>query len=440
MGLETFAYIIYALLGVLIGSLLSIIPSLHPLNFAGIGVFLFLMFPMDPLGMMMVFMGMLIAYSIVGMVASTFMGAPDDSTVYMVFPNQKYLMYGRGYEASIVTGIGAMCAVLVLMLIAPVSSTVFPIFRKITTPHFNWVLIGVVIYLLQSEWPKDWGSRAKTRLGRLKDGWASLSAGWFVFFLSMMLGFVVLNTPIVPADKAFQNIMPIFVGFFAVPWVLTNMISRAEIPPQTVSNRFFVSKKDMVRGVSAGFTGGMFAAFNPIITAGSGGVLAGHAMSTQGDVQFMVSGSAGRLAYYVGSFFLVWVPLLHLTRKGMAWTASLIYQPRSESDFWLMAAAIAISAVFAFIILVLVSRAMAKFVSGVSFKKISIAVLAVIVVMVFVFSELQGLVLMVICTGIGLIPPMFRTRRLNMLFGFFFPILLNMIGMGGDVLKVLGVY
>jgi putative membrane protein len=433
-------YLLYGLLGVLIGSVLSILPSLHPLNFAGIGVFIFLIFPTDPLGMMMIFMGMLVAYSIVGTVTSTFMGAPDDSTVYMIFPNQKYLMYGRGYEASMITGIGALGAVLILMLIAPVSSTVFPIFRKITTPHYNWVLIGIVIYLLQSEWPKDWGSRAKTKLGRLKDGWTSLSAGWFVFFLSMMLGFIVMNTPIVPADRAFQNIMPVFVGFFAVPWVLTNMISRAEIPPQSVSNRFYVSKKDMLRGTSAGFFGGMFAAYEPIITAGVGGVLAGHATSTQGDTQFMVSGSAGRLTYYVGAFFLLWVPLLHLTRGGMAWTASLMYQPRTESDFWLMMSAIAVSAVFAFLILVFVARAVAKMVAGVSFKKISIAVLFVVLSMVFGFTGLEGLAIMTICTGIGLIPPMFRTRRINMLLGFFFPVFLNMIGMRGDVLKVLGVY
>jgi TctA family transporter len=124
----------------------------------------------------------------------------------------------------------------------------------------------------------------------------------------------------------------------------------------------------------------------------------------------------------------------------MAWTASLIYQPRTESDFWLMMSAIAVSAVFAFLILVFAARAIAKMVAGVSFKKISIAVLFVVLAMVFGFTGFEGLAIMTICTGIGLVPPMFRTRRLNMLLGFFFPVFLNMIGMRGDVLKVLGVY
>ncbi|MDI6883957.1 MAG: tripartite tricarboxylate transporter permease [Hadesarchaea archaeon] len=438
--METLVYLLYGMLGVIIGSLLSILPGLHPLNFAGIGVFLYLAFPMDPLGMALIFAGMLIAYAIVGTITTTFMGSPDDSTMYMAFPNQKYLMYGRGYEASVATGIGSMGSVVLLLMLAPFAGTIFPIFRKLLTPHFHWVLIGVTVYILQSEWPKDWGSRAKTRFGRLKDGWASLSAGWVTFFLAMMLGFIVLNVPITPIDKAFQNIMPVFVGFFAVPWVLTNMASRVDIPPQTVSNTFYISKKDLARGTTSGFLGGMFAAYQPIVTAGIGGVLAGHSTSTQGDVQFMISGSAGRFAYYVGAFFLFWVPLLHLTRGGMAWITGVIYQPRTDSEFCLLMAAIAVAAVFAFMLLVFLSRVVAKVIAGFSFKKISIAVLIGIILLVFWFSGLEGLVILTIATGLGLVPPMFRTRRLNLILGFFFPIFLNMAGLGAGISRFLGVY
>lgn len=439
--MESLIYIAYALVGVLVGSLLSILPGLHPLNFAGIGVFIYLTVPsMNPLGLAMIFVGMLVAYSIIGIITTTFMGSPDDSTMYMAFPNQKYLMYGRGYEASVVCGMGSLGSLLLLLILALFASSMFPMFRKLITPHTHWILMGVAAYILQSEWPKDWGSRAKTRLGRLKDGWASLSAGWVTFFLAMMLGFIVLNVPITPLDKSFQNIMPVFVGFFAVPWVLTNLISRATIPPQTTSNTFCVSKKDVVRGTTSGFLGGMFAAYTPIVTAGVGGVLAGHSTVTGGDTQFMISGSAGRFAYYVGAFFLFWVPLLHLTRGGMAWISSVVYQPKTGSEFWLLVSAIAISGVVAFLLLVFLSRYISKIIAGYDYRKISLLVLIVIFGMVFWFAGFEGLIVMAIATGIGLIPPMFRTRRLNLIIGFFFPVFLNMAGIGAAVAKLLGVY
>jgi TctA family transporter len=71
---------------------------------------------------------------------------------------------------------------------------------------------------------------------------------------------------------------------------------------------------------------------------------------------------------------------------------------------------------------------------------VSLAVLICIIALVFGFGGIEGVILMTISTGLGLIPPLFRTRRLNMIIGFFFPIFLNMCGMRADVLKILGVY
>lgn len=389
--MSTLIYILYALAGTFFGGLLSVLPGMHILNFVGIGIFVSIAFPVDALALVMIFMGMLVGYIIIGIIQMTYMGVPDDSTRYFAFPNQKYLMYGRGHEAAIIAGMGALGAALILLAIAPVSSYIFPIFRRLTTPHFHWVLIGVVAYLLQSEWPKDWGSRAKTRFGRLKDGWASLSAGWFVFFISMMLGFIMLNISILSPERAFQNLMPVVVGFFGVSYLLMNMISRASIPQQSVQGQtLYVGKKDMARGMTTGFMGGMFSAYQPMITAGPGMKLAGHATSSSGDTQFMISGGAGRYAYYVGAFFLFWVPLLHLTRGALAWVSSIMYSPTTTSEFWLFISGVAITSVFSFVMLIFLSKRVAKIVPRINFRLLSLAILSLIVGVVWGFSASSG--------------------------------------------------
>lgn len=437
--MESLIYFLWGMLGVLAGSCLSILPGLHPLNFAGLAVVIYIAHPFNPLAFSLFLIGMLVAYSIVGIITTTYMGSPDDSTFYMVFPNQKYLLYGRGEEACLLSGLGAIGAATLLVAISPAAPYLFQIFRRLTTPHFAWILIGVVVYLLMSEWPKDWGSRKKTRLGRLADGWSSLMAGIFVFFLSMILGFIVLNVPVMPPDRAFQNILPVFVGFFAIPWVLMNIFSNPKVPEQSKSTGIYAGWQEVAHGTAAGFLGGTFAAFQPVITAGVGGVLAGHATSTRGDISFMVSGSAGRFGYYVGAFFLFWVPLLHLTRGGMAWVTSMVYQPRSSSDFWLLVATIAFTTIFAFILLVLLSRfVFSRIVTRMSYRKISIVAMFIILGIVFIFAGWTGLLLLAITTGLGLIPPMFRTRRLNLVLGFFFPIFLNMVGLGEQIAYWLG--
>ena len=508
--MELLIYILCAIAGVLLGSLLSILPSMHVLNIAGIGLLIYLIFPWDPLGLGMIFAGLLIGYVVVGIIQMTYMGVPDDSMRYFAFPNQKYLMYGRGHEAAVLAGVGALGSMMIFLAIAPAASWIFPIFRKLTTPHFHWILIGVVVYLLQADWPKDWGSRAKTRLGRLKDGWASLSASWLTFFLSMMLGFILLNRSIAPLERAFQNLMPVVIGFFAIPSLLLNMVSRVRIPPQNLGNDLYVSKKDVARGVSTGFLGGMFAAYEPAITAGPGGKLAAHATTTGGDIQFMVSGAAARFAYYVGAFFLFWVPLLHLARGGMAWISTMVYQPTVESEFWLLIASMAFATVFAFGLLVALSRVIAKRIHKISYSKLSLIIMAIVTGLVFgffasptsepltllavIFSSAaiilgilatlsriitklrargeylpfiavlvglilvfilfegatvgfaglaagaRGLVILATATGIGLIPLLFRTMWTFTLLGYFFPIFLNMAGLGAGVAIGLGAY
>jgi hypothetical protein len=124
-----------------------------------------------------------------------------------------------------------------------------------------------------------------------------------------------------------------------------------------------------------------------MITAGPGMKLAGHATSSSGDIQFMVAGGAGRYAYYIGAFFLFWLPLLHLTRGALAWITSIMYQPTVESEFWLLMAGIGIATAFAFVLLLVLSRVVAKIIPRVDFRKLSVILLALIVGVVWSFAS-----------------------------------------------------
>ncbi|KXB03679.1 hypothetical protein AKJ47_01810 [candidate division MSBL1 archaeon SCGC-AAA261G05] len=112
----------------------------------------------------------------------------------------------------------------------------------------------------------------------------------------------------------FQNIMPAFVGFYAMPWVLINLASKDEYPEQFVPEKFTSNKMQITRGITSGCLGGSIAAYTPIVTAGIGGLLAGHATTTRDNVSFTVSYGASSFVYYVGAFLLLWLPLVHMTR------------------------------------------------------------------------------------------------------------------------------
>ena len=168
--------------------------------------------------------------------------------------------------------------------------------RAILSPHLGWVLAAVSAFMLLSEWPKG-GDHAKTRTGRLAEAWKGLDAGLLTFALSGLLGFVLMYRSPVPVEMAFQNLLPAFVGLFAIPGVIQNLVSGTRIPHQHVATSLDVTPALVARGVFAGLLGGGFAAFFPVVTGGIGGLLAGHATAQRDDRLFILSQGASKAVY-----------------------------------------------------------------------------------------------------------------------------------------------
>jgi putative membrane protein len=428
-----------ALGGTVLAAFLSCVPALHIYNVAGLLIVLAVRFegrvPGEVLALFM--LGLVVGYAVLNTIPSIFFGAPDDSTIFIVMPGQKYLMQQRGFEASVLTGVGALGGLLVLLLLAPFAPKVFPTVRAVVGPHLHWILGGVSLFMLMSEWPKG-SDRGSTGLAKFLDAWRSLGAGLLTFLLSGILGFVLFYSNLVPVEMAFQNLLPAFVGLFAIPWVLQNMLSRVQIPRQTVGRSVDLSLAMVARGVGAGALGGLFAAFFPVVTGGIGGFLAGHATAQRDDRLFIVSQGASKLVYYVGGFVLFFVPGLHLTRGGMASMLSVLYTPRTPAIYWVAIGATLLSGALAFILLLWLSRGAIWLVSRVDYRWISAGTLVVLVGVVLGFTGWGGLLVAVAATGIGLLPVLWGSRRMNCMGVLLVPLTLSLVGLGPVVAGWLG--
>jgi putative membrane protein len=392
---------------------------------------------MSPEQMAFLFLGLITGYAMLNTISSIFLSVPDDSTVFIVLPGQKYLLQKRGYEAVVLTGIGGLGGLAVLALLAPVASRILPPIREILRPHMAWILWTIIAYMLLSEWPKG-TDRAPAGWKRWWDGWKSLTAGLVTFLLSGLLGFVMMYRSVVPVEVAYQNLLPAFVGLFAVPWVLQNLIARVELPSQHIACTVDAPFSAIFQGTAAGVLGGMFAAFFPVITGGIGGFLAGHATAQRDERAFVISQGASKVVYYVGGFLLFFVPGLHLTRGGMAWMVSTQYSAYTpERYFWATAAVLA-AGVLAFFLSLGLTRLVIALTARVSYRSISFATLIILLVVVFAMTGWGGLAVCAVATGIGLIPVLWGSRRMNAMGVLLLPIALNMAGAGDTVARLLG--
>jgi len=448
--------LLFAVAGALVASALSLVPALHIYNVAGfiilgttaLGPF------MSPEHLAMFFLGLVTSYATLNTIPSIFLSAPDDSTVFVVLPGQKYLMQRRGYEAAVLTGLGGLGGIAVLALLTPVAPHLFPTLRAILQQHLHWILWTVIAYMLISEWPKG-SDRAPAGWRRWWDGWRSLTAGLVTFLLSGALGFVLMYRSILPVTSAYQNLLPAFVGLFAVPWVLQNILARVELPEQFIARSVDATPWLVLRGTFAGALGGLFAAFFPVVTGGIGGFIAGHATAQRDDRLFIISQGASKVVYYVGGFLLFFVPGLHLTRGGMAWMVSTLWSVYTPQAYYLAVAAVVLTGVLSFFLLLLMTRLVIRLVGRVHYRWISLGTLLVllaIVVAVPALGELTGggsglsalraglggLLICGVATGIGLIPVLWGSRRMNCMGVLLLPIALNMVGAGATVAGWLG--
>jgi putative membrane protein len=428
-----------AVAGTVLSSLLSCLPALHIYNVAGLAVLLTVkaegLFPGEVLAMFM--LGLVVGYAVLNTIPSIFFGAPDDSTLFVVLPGQRYLMERRGFEASVLTGVGGLGGLLVLLLLAPIMPRLFPVVRAVVGPHLHWILGAILVYMVLSEWPKG-SDRGHTGLAKFVDAWRSLGAGLLTLLLSGLLGLVLFYSSLVPVEMAFQNLMPAFVGLFAVPWVLQNLLSQAQVPAQHPSRSVDLSPGLIARGVGAGALGGLFAAFFPVVTGGIGGFLAGHATAQRDDRLFIVSQGASKLVYYVGAFLFLFVPGLHLTRGGMAGMLSILYTPHTPGTYWLAIAATLICGALAFGLLLGLSRAAIGLVTRVDYRWVSAGTLALLVGVVAALTGWGGLLIAAVATAIGLLPVMWGSRRMNCMGVLLVPLTLQMAGLGTVVAGWLG--
>ena len=432
-------FLLYALIGALAASLLACIPALHIYNVVGLlilwGAGASTLVGPEELSALMI--GLVTGYAMLNTIPSIFFSAPDDSTVFVVLPGQKYLLQRRGWEATLLTGVGGLGGVAVLALLTPVAAPLFSTMRAILLPHLHWTLLAVIVFMLMSEWPKG-SDRAPTPWGRLADAWTSLSAGLLTFALSGLLGFVLMYRGLVPVEVAYQNLLPAFVGLFAVPWVLQNIFSRTQIPRQHIAASVDANVPLFLRGIFAGTVGGLFAAFFPVVTGGIGGFIAGHATAQRDDRLFLISQGASKVVYYVGGFLFFFVPGLHLTRGGMAWMLSGVYTPYTPDVFYRAVAAMLLSGVVSFFMLLVLTRLVIKLVERVDYRWISGGTLVLLLGIVALMTGPGGLLIAVVATGIGLIPVLWGSRRMNCMGVLLLPIALNMAGVGGRVAGWLG--
>ncbi|MFO8017374.1 MAG: tripartite tricarboxylate transporter permease [Promethearchaeia archaeon] len=430
----------FGIIGVTAAMLLSLIPGFHVYSILGF-VVLFLLGAgtLDPLVFSSFTVSMLVGYCMGSSISAVYFQTPDDSSIFMVFPSQKYLDEGKAYEAVYLTGLGAVIGAVISCLLIIFGNEFLTYMVDLIVDHSLWIIATAMLFIWMSEWPKD-PARQKTRIGRLAAAWVQLSMGLVVIIAAGILGILLFFSQLVPAERSFQGLAAAFVGLFAFPSLIQNLFaSKKEIPKQNLGKTFELSSAELAQGIAAGVIGGSIGMMVPSLTAGIGNSFSRHAVAQSGDRSFMLSQGISRTVYYVGAVLLLFIPGVIIRRGGAALFITLFYVPNTFGELLIIAATIFIVSAIGWYLFTLIANGITKSIHKIDTRYISIFGLIVMLTLTYLMLGNSGLIILAIATVIGAIPLLFNTRRVHCIAVITIPIMLSMAGLSLEVSQFFGI-
>jgi putative membrane protein len=233
----------------------------------------------------------------------------------------------------------------------------------------------------------------------------------FVFILSGVFGYVVLNMPV-----RSSMLFPALTGLFGLSTLLYSLFYTPEIPEQMIEAPV-TEKSDFVKSVLSGSTCGAIVSFLPGITSAHATVMAMLARRTREPEQVIMTLSCVNTANVI--FCLATLFLISRARSGATIAINRILPVQAWTELvpplaliYLLIAVLTAASVSFFVTKYMGKQFSLMFVK-IPYRKMLGGIVIFLAVMVFLLNGVFGLLVLAVATCIGLIPIYFGVRRSN---------------------------
>ncbi len=438
---------LFCVLGVIMGIATGLLPGLHVNNIALIllslsGTIVALCAPLEAYGISEQFIftlicGFIIAVSIShtfhDAIPTTFIGAPEEDTALSVLPAHALLLEGRGYKAVAFSALGSYGAIVVcIFLLYPIRFIIgSPLFLYSTLQEIMvWVLIAISILMIATEKAKitEFGT-----CGKLPSIVGILFAT-FVFFLSGIFGIVILDFSLdSPIGLQAPVLFPALAGLFGTPTLLNSLMTKPVIPKQKIEKIKLDAreKKDSILSIITGSLAGILVSIIPGITSATGTILAMNARKGSGNEQTIVTLSSVNTASAFSVIVVLFVILRPRSGAALAvneliaveeWTAFAI-----PTDLIYLLMFLIFGGALSYFLTLKIGKIFAKRFANVPYSLLVTLTVAMITILVFIFTGVFGILILIAATCIGFLPVFWGVRRSHCMGILLIPIILHFL-------------
>ena len=398
--------ILFALLGIGGGIITGLIPGVHPNTLAALvlSISSFLLGFASPHAVIVFMVAMAIAHTFLSFIPSVFVGAPEGETALSVLPGHRLLLKGRGYEAVYLTVIGGVGVVILAVLLLPLLMFILPFLYENVRSYIAFILLAILALMLWTE-------------KGVKKVW-----GLVVIGLAGMLGIIAMGMPIVPAQHL---LFPIFTGLFGISTLGISLLSKFSVPEQ--KKRWKPIPRGMsLSGITKGFLSGVFVGILPGIGAAQAGVLVHQLTKGKSLREFLIA--LGGINTVAALFSLMALYLISRPRSGVAVAVQQVIGQFGFGELLLLMATALFATGVAAIATLKLTGWFSMLIRKIDYGKLSLGIIGLLVFLVWVFTGPAGMLLLVVSTFIGLLPPLVGIKRTHAMAVLMLPVVLWYLG------------
>jgi len=348
-----------------------------------------------------------IVHSFVDFVPSVFIGAPDEEDAVSVLPGHRLLKEGRGMEAVRAAAIGSLigCSASILMAV-PLQWALAGGAGEFLDRLTPVVLLAACFAVLYGEWIRGsglWGPAA--------------------FLISGTLGYCCMTVPI-PQNGIIGDgsiMMPLLTGLFGIP-VMLEASKGSGTPPQTDRVKDPVGPMPGLRGVVMGTLAGWF----PGITSSVGAAMSAAVLPENRPERFI--STVASIGTVTSVLALV---TLSASGNGRSGTALVMKEILGDSiggvasgAFLMLLLSTAVASALGYHITIACGRAFCRMSSRIDPRRLSRAVLILLIALTAVLAGPWGLIVLLCATAVGFIPSVCGTGRLVLCGCLILPVLI----------------
>ena len=388
--------------GIALGTVSGLLPGLHANNMAFLLAGVAPSVPGPRLYVAMAMLAAGVVHTFLDVVPSLALGVPDAAMAAVALPGHRLVLAGRGREALRLSAVGSGGAVVLAVPLAVPVTRIMTAAWPTVRAHLTLVILAVAVGLVVTE------------------GSPMAMAGAAVSLLaSGLLGLATLElSPDAPLSAG-GLLVPLFAGLFGAP-VLVDAIGGTGIPPQGDPG-IAVSGREAAGLTGVGTVAGAVVGYVPAVSsavAATGALLA--VPGRYGARGFLIATSGVNTANAIFALFALIA--LGSPRTGVLVAVEAVGGPVSLPH---LLVAVATAGAVGFVLVLALGDRYLAVVGRLDPTALSVAILAGLAGMSYLFAGRIGVVAYLAAAVVGLVPPRFRARRASLMGVLFGPLVVG---------------